>query len=121
MFKIGDLVRSKEDPIAREVFAIQEDGYRVVGDFIPFEDENKWYHFAAAYDGELLHFYCNGELFGSAAFPTPVLNTGMEYVNIGAGYSGNRYQFKGQIAACRLYSRVLAPAEVKMLSKEFNI
>lgn len=84
-------------------------------------DENKWYHFAAAYDGELLHFYCNGELFGSAAFPTPVLNTGMEYVNIGAGYSGNRYQFKGQIAACRLYSRVLAPAEVKMLSKEFNI
>lgn len=43
-FKIGDLVRSKEDSIAREVFDIQEDGYRVVGDFIPFEDENKWYH-----------------------------------------------------------------------------
>ena len=43
-FKIGDLVRSKEDSVAREVFAIQEDGYRVVGDFIPFEEENKWYH-----------------------------------------------------------------------------
>lgn len=43
-FKIGDLVRSKEDSIAREVFAFQEDGYRVVGGFIPFEDENKWYH-----------------------------------------------------------------------------
>lgn len=43
-FKIGDLVRSKEDPIAREVFAIQPDGYRIVGGFIPFEEENKWYH-----------------------------------------------------------------------------
>lgn len=43
-FKVGDLVRSKEDTIAREVFAIQEDGYRIVGGFIPFEDENKWYH-----------------------------------------------------------------------------
>jgi hypothetical protein len=43
-FKIGDLVRSREDSIAREVFAIQEEGYRVVGDFIPFEEENKWYH-----------------------------------------------------------------------------
>ena len=43
-FKIGDLVRSKEDSVAREVFAIQEDGYRIVGGFIPFEDENKWYH-----------------------------------------------------------------------------
>lgn len=43
-FKVGDLVRSKDDSIAREVFAIQEDGYRIVGGFIPFEDENKWYH-----------------------------------------------------------------------------
>ena len=43
-FKVGDLVRSKEDSTAREVFAIQPDGYRVVGDFIPFEEENKWYH-----------------------------------------------------------------------------
>lgn len=43
-FKVGDLVRSKEDTIAREVFAIQEDGYRIVGGFIPFEEENKWYH-----------------------------------------------------------------------------
>ena len=43
-FKVGDLVRSKEDYIAREVFAIQEDGYRIVGGFIPFEEENKWYH-----------------------------------------------------------------------------
>ena len=43
-FKVGDLVRSKDDSIAREVFAIQEDGYRVVGGFIPFEEENKWYH-----------------------------------------------------------------------------
>ena len=43
-FKVGDLVRSKDDFIAREVFAIQEDGYRIVGGFIPFEDENKWYH-----------------------------------------------------------------------------
>lgn len=43
-FKIGDLVRSKEDSVAREVFAIQEDGYRIVGGFIPFEEENKWYH-----------------------------------------------------------------------------
>lgn len=43
-FRTGDLVRSKEDPIAREVFAFQEDGYRVVGGFIPFEDEDKWYH-----------------------------------------------------------------------------
>ena len=84
-------------------------------------DENKWYHFAAAYDGELLHFYCNGGLFGSAAFPNPVLNTVLDYVNIGAGYSGNRNQFKGYIAACRLYNRVLAPTEVKMLSKEFKI
>lgn len=43
-FKVGDLVRSKDDSIAKEVFAIQEDGYRVVGGFIPFEEENKWYH-----------------------------------------------------------------------------
>ena len=43
-FKVGDLVRSKDDSIAREVFAIQEDGYRIVGGFIPFEEENKWYH-----------------------------------------------------------------------------
>ena len=43
-FKVGDLVRSKEDSIAREVFAILEDGYRIVGGFIPFEEENKWYH-----------------------------------------------------------------------------
>lgn len=43
-FKVGDLVRSKEDTIAREVFAIQGDGYRIVGGFIPFEEENKWYH-----------------------------------------------------------------------------
>lgn len=43
-FKIGDLVRSKEDPIAREVFAIQPDGYRIVGGFIPFEEGNKWYY-----------------------------------------------------------------------------
>ena len=43
-FKVGDLVRSKEDTIAREVFAIQKDGYRIVGGFIPFEDEDKWYH-----------------------------------------------------------------------------
>ena len=43
-FKVGDLVRSKEDSIAREVFAIQEDGYRIVGGFIPFEEEDKWYH-----------------------------------------------------------------------------
>lgn len=84
-------------------------------------DENKWYHFAAAYDGELLHFYCNGELFGSAAFPNPVLNTVLDYVNIGAGYSGNRNQFKGQIAACRLYNRVLSDKEIKALSREFKI
>lgn len=43
-FKIGDLVRSKEDTIAREVFAIQPDGYRIVGGFIPFEEADKWYH-----------------------------------------------------------------------------
>lgn len=43
-FKIGDLVRSKDDPTAREVFAIQSEGYRVVGDFIPFAEEDKWYH-----------------------------------------------------------------------------
>lgn len=43
-FKIGDLVRSKENPIAREVFAIQPDGYRIIGGFIPFEEENEWYH-----------------------------------------------------------------------------
>ena len=43
-FKVGDLVRSKDDSIAREVFAIQEGGYRIVGGFIPFEEENKWYH-----------------------------------------------------------------------------
>lgn len=43
-FQIGDLVRSKEDSTAREVFAIQPDGYRIVGGFIPFKDENKWYH-----------------------------------------------------------------------------
>ena len=43
-FKVGDLVRCKEDTIAREVFAIQEGGYRIVGGFIPFEEENKWYH-----------------------------------------------------------------------------
>lgn len=43
-FKVGDLVRSKEDSIAKEVFAIQEDGYRIVGGFISFEEENKWYH-----------------------------------------------------------------------------
>ena len=43
-FKVGDLVRCKEDTIAREVFAIQEDGYRIVGGFIPFEEESKWYH-----------------------------------------------------------------------------
>ena len=43
-FKIGDIVRCKEDPIAREVFAIQPDGYRIVGGFIPFEEADKWYH-----------------------------------------------------------------------------
>lgn len=43
-FKVGDLVRCKEDTVAREVFAIQEDGYRIVGGFIPFEEESKWYH-----------------------------------------------------------------------------
>lgn len=43
-FKVGDLVRCKDDIVAREVFAIQEEGYRIVGGFIPFEDENKWYH-----------------------------------------------------------------------------
>lgn len=43
-FKIGDLVRSKDDPTAREVFAIQPEGYRVIGDFIPFNEESKWYH-----------------------------------------------------------------------------
>lgn len=43
-FKIGDLVRSKEDSTAREVFAIQPDGYRIVGGFIPFEEADKWYH-----------------------------------------------------------------------------
>lgn len=43
-FKIGDIIRSKEDTIAREILAIQEGGYRIVGGFIPFEDENKWYH-----------------------------------------------------------------------------
>ena len=84
-------------------------------------EANKWYHFAAAYDGELLHLYRNGELFGSAAFPTPVLNTILEYVNIGAGYAGNTMNYNGYIAACRLYSRVLSAAEIKMLSKEFRI
>lgn len=43
-FKVGDLVRSKEDSIAREIVDIQEDGYKTVRGFIPFEDENKWYH-----------------------------------------------------------------------------
>ena len=43
-FKIGDIVRCKEDPTAREVFAIQPDGYRIVGGFIPFEEADKWYH-----------------------------------------------------------------------------
>lgn len=43
-FKIGDVVRCKEDSIAREVFAIQPDGYRIVGGFIPFEEVDKWYH-----------------------------------------------------------------------------
>lgn len=43
-FKIGDLVRCKEDSVAREVVEIQPEGYRVVGGFIPFTQENKWYH-----------------------------------------------------------------------------
>ena len=43
-FKIGDVVRCKEDPTAREIFAIQPDGYRIVGGFIPFEEADKWYH-----------------------------------------------------------------------------
>ena len=84
-------------------------------------DADKWYHFAAAYDGELLHFYCNGELFGSDAFPTPVLNTILEYVNIGDSYAGDPPGYNGYIAACRLYDRVLSEAEIKALSKEFKI
>lgn len=43
-FKVGDLIRCKEDTVAREVFAIREDGYRIVGGFIPFEEEKNWYH-----------------------------------------------------------------------------
>ena len=84
-------------------------------------EANKWYHFAAAYDGELLHLYCNGELFGSDAFPDPTLNTVLNYVNIGAGYAGDVFNFNGYVAACRLYDRVLSATEIKALAKEFKI
>ena len=43
-FKIGDIVRCKDDPTPRKVFAIQEDCYRIEGSMIPFEEADKWYH-----------------------------------------------------------------------------
>ena len=43
-FKIGDMVRCKEDPTPRKVVAIQDDCYKIEGSVIPFEEDNKWYH-----------------------------------------------------------------------------
>lgn len=43
-FKIGDVIRCKNDLTARRVFAIQPDGYRVEGDFIPNNEIGNWYH-----------------------------------------------------------------------------
>jgi hypothetical protein len=43
-FKVGDLIRSKDDTVAREIIEIQSKGYKIVGGFMPFEQENNWYH-----------------------------------------------------------------------------
>lgn len=43
-FKVGDIIRSKDDLVAREILEIQSDGYKIVGGFVPFKQENNWYH-----------------------------------------------------------------------------
>lgn len=43
-FKVGDVVRCKEDKLPREVISINDTGYRITGGFIPFSEDSNWYH-----------------------------------------------------------------------------
>ena len=73
---------------------------------------NTWYHLVWMHTGGTLYLYVNGSLSGSIAAGNIVSLTGI--VNIGRGYSTNRF-FQGSLDDVRIYNRALSAQEVRQL------
>jgi len=77
-----------------------------------------WYHVTANYDGSDLQLYING-----VPEPVDILKNHLtgSFINPGTLQIGNKVlgkPFKGQIDDLRLYSRILTPAEIQILSAQ---
>lgn len=80
---------------------------------------NEWHHVVGVYDGSLLYLYIDGSLYGQSSFPTATLNTNAWYPSIGARFD-NDISFFGNVAAVRIYDRVLTESEIALLASEFT-
>lgn len=85
---------------------------------------NRWHHVCGTYDGASLKLYQDGVLTTNRSYSTAYNpSTAPIWIGVGAGSGGasqyNIYNFKGNIADFRLYSRALSLAEVQAIAFSF--
>jgi len=77
-----------------------------------------WRHIVGTYDGEDMVIYVDAVLDGSANWPGVLQVNAAEVFGIGGGrMSSPWYPFNGKISDVRVYSKVLAAAEIEVLYK----
>ncbi len=85
-----------------------------------------WYHVAASYDLSIFSGvpseYANGSLLTPNVITTP---SGSQPSSAGTGYLGNtsalNRAWSGDLSDVRIYSRILSPAEIRVLAGEPNV
>lgn len=80
---------------------------------------NTWVHVAVTFSNGVEALYLNGSL--SKEVEHNNINTTLSEACIGACATNHIDKFVGNIAAVRVYNRILSEQEIKSLSKEFNI
>ena len=97
----------------------QDNNFNSTGHITKYE----WHHYVASASGNEVKIYVDGVLAHTGNFPQE-MNTVSALTFIGAssdrGTSGINYEFKGYIAAARIYNRILSKEEVTSLYNEFN-
>jgi hypothetical protein len=80
-----------------------------------FINTSNWYQVVGTYVSGSRRLYINGTLVNSdTRTGTVATNSGGMSVGVYGGFSGGRgYYYNGNLAACRVYNRVLTPQEIQ--------